>query len=473
MRFLHGKGFLRGEGFPLLLGENPAELIPHKGLVPVIELTDEYHGFPVEEVNHEVTISRNCSLLALFLREFWMEKKINLRSIQAWIPFVEASSNVYSRLERDMGKDLDNFYSKVFIRRYSSQGSSNSNRNYNGPDGVERKTLVRFIKRIQNSIRKVIKTYVDENLITEDLQKEWIQFFTDEMGNQEKGMKSAAHQFVEKYLPGEVYKEFTRESSIFEPNFQPSFSSPQKWWFETLRVLEEWEREVEKGRSPFPLKNDSLNSTLPQFLDEWNFTIFKTLSVLTEMLSSKKFNRIVQVAPAIHHNINPYILIHWYLAVNDNFLYPLLLLPKEKRDPILVEPFFKDETRPKSVCKGVLKELNCELWEEDVWLNIGDAENYSYDITETDKYIQKILSQITDFLENLEDLWHQANVKCQHCKNLLEKIRSSQSKILSRYLVNRNFSSKGFLIKGEKEYSKWLDKEITQTYKKNPVLNMQ
>lgn len=92
------KGFFQDDGFTFLRGNPYAEVIPQRGIMPIIRLEP---GFPIEEFPHQGTLRVNLPLTYHAIKSDWGQQAVN--PVTVWRPFVEAVSDIFT--SADMASD--------------------------------------------------------------------------------------------------------------------------------------------------------------------------------------------------------------------------------------------------------------------------------------------------------------------------------------------------------------------------------
>lgn len=85
------EGFFQDDGFTFLRGNPYAEVIPQRGIMPIIRLEP---GFPIEEFPHQGTLRVNLPLTYHALKYDWGQQAVN--PVAVWRPFVEAVSDIFT-----------------------------------------------------------------------------------------------------------------------------------------------------------------------------------------------------------------------------------------------------------------------------------------------------------------------------------------------------------------------------------------
>lgn len=488
------EGFLPDEGFPLSVAGTYAQVIPHKGLIPVVwfdERTPEQHVtdavFPEEEFVHVLSITRNPQLTYHALTEYWRwnetatevgvtdgadQARGRAIVVKAWRPFYEALTNVYSDTIDAKAKRKDTSYELQIIQHELQQSTDapqssdqSADSQTDAPDGrayraVEPLIETRVQERLESMIGALIEGYVGRGLLRRDLeawdaegpwfkQRQHRQALDEDHENRMK-----AYQLIEKFMPYELYSN----------GRYPLELGPADYWDAIEEILTAWQHQVAIGESPFPIEEMSLGST---FLAEWVTAVCRTVRMLD--LTRRRYpQRVVSSLPAVFALLNPFLIDQSILSTSVRHitvLYPCILLPTADVNSY----YFLTATRQGDSIAQTFFEY-CHVYDNlDRWLGGSSAEPWKAAPLAP---IANAAQQVQEFVMRLEDLWlyQQAEATCPHCRYLLDQIRADP--FLQRLLEQRVFTdwrNAHSPTDLTAHYRQWLEAEITATHRQSPV----
>lgn len=457
------RGFFETPGFRFSLANSPAIVKPQHGLTVAI-----YYGgkLPVEEITHNITLTRAPHTLSAILDEYWTKKSDEnsySQTIWALQPLVEKLSRLQLSLVHDSeGKPLE--ATNVAYGEHHVNHLEESTRSESGD----------IFEKLGTDLLKVGKECTDRTVISSESLKKYIQTLYN------------TTELEDPIHPEIIYQ--TMELMLFRQLIQRTntLHNPDDVHRETVTIIDEWRQNVESGGVPFV--TDPAQFSYPSwFFGQWSHAVFHVAEEFCRSWTSNQElssqTRFLNSIPAIAHLLNPLVANHWKFpitAATPDLVFPWVVLSADDGVLGLHKPPLQQSRVQTTLAQWT--NTKCQIYradELDVWL---DAELFiRSNPTRIEEFIEKLFRQVTTYLRNLKQLYMRYSAgesfECAHCEALGACFRLDERNQIGTQLTavvdQIEFSdiSTSTVEAVATEYRTWLKRRLEQTYAVNEALD--
>lgn len=497
-------GFCQSDGFPYLLNETYAQVIPQRGLIPVICFAD---GFPHEEVLHHEALMLNLPIAFHALAYDWGMEPSN--PVPVWKPFIEALSNIHKGLGSVENTATNDEYWKIqenyadavgndiLTRQPHSQKSEPCKNHVLGPTSSKTGTVPSSGSSTEEEtteqdnpqqtttqkLSEFIEAYLDQGLLQPDLLRVDLihndlvprdthvlpedadQFLADDSNpyNQIPHPFEIAFttRLIEIYLPFEL---LTREDRMVV------IQNPSVNWQTVCSTLDRWTVAAKQRQSPFPIMQITPNKLIES-------QAALVTAQLAGLIGRIMFLRphperyLLRSLPAIFHLLHPLNTSGVQPAALPAVTYPYIRMAHDQVLAV-VDELGRFENREQIKSNWGTGNPECQLYETDLDHWIGSEQR------SLSAYALDISLQIWHCLRRLETIWQTRDEtrECHHC-NLIAEVLQDQAATATGFRLGPRLDQNAFTLYGLKPlltaaklYPVWLRQEILATYHHHPAL---
>ena len=481
-----------------------AEVIPHRGLIPVICFTD---GFPIEEILHHEFLMLNPPIGYHALAYDWGLEPSN--PVPIWSPFIEAVSDIcqglgsventavydeYWRIQEDyaaavaediLARQTRSQNSEPFKNRVSEPKTFRANGTAlsNGSSREETTDSDDPQKIITKKLSEFIETYLEQGLFQPDLlcvdlihnnliprdthglPEDAAQILADDSNPYNQIAHSLEIAFtirlIEIYLP---FKLLSRDDKM------PVLRDQSANWQAVCNMLDRWTAAAKEHQSPFPIMQLTPNEVIEL---QAAFITGQLAGLIGRMMFVRPHPEqyLLRTLPAIFHLLNPLNTSGVQPTALPAVTYPHIRMAHDRVLAVVDElGRFTNRERVKSTWGTGNPE--CQLYETDLDHWIGSEQR------SLSAYALDISLQIWRCLRRLETIWQTRDEtrECHHCNLIVETLQEQAAKPtsfrLGQRLEQNAFTLYGLkpLLTAAKLFPVWLRQNILATYHSHPSL---